>query len=72
MEAERKAASISGIRFLRYRCPQCETDEIFVDILPLDGETHADFEKRQHDMEEVARDMHGDRVEVAVVPIDRR
>jgi hypothetical protein len=72
MEAERKAARIAGIRFLRYRCPQCETDEIFIDILPVAGETLAEFEKRQHEMEEIARDMHGDRVEVAVVPVDRR
>jgi hypothetical protein len=72
MEAERKAAKIVGVRFLRYHCPACETDEIFVDILPLDGEVPSDFEKRRHDMEEAARQMHSDHVDVAVVPVERR
>jgi hypothetical protein len=58
MEADRKAAGLAGVRFLYYACPDCGTDDIFVDILPLDGEAPEVMRRRQAEMEAVVRAMH--------------
>lgn len=68
MEAERKSASLDGVRFLYYCCP-CGMNDIFVDILPLPNERQADFEKRRREMETVVRHMHSKEVEAVVVPV---
>lgn len=67
MEAERKAAGLSGVRFLYYHCPACDTDDIFVDVLPLEGETHDDFLKRRDAMEVAVRQLHGGPTRAVVV-----
>ena len=69
MEAERKAAGLRGVRFLYYRCPACGTADIFVDILPREGEFAEDYEQRRAEMEAVVHDLHADRVEAVVVPV---
>jgi DNA polymerase II small subunit/DNA polymerase delta subunit B len=58
MEAERKAAGLEGVRFLYYHCPGCGIDDIFVDVLPLEGEAHADYLKRRDAMEAAVRQLH--------------
>jgi hypothetical protein len=68
MEAERKAAGLEGVRFLYYRCP-CGTADIFVDVLPRPDELAEDFDRRRAEMETVVRGLHGDQVEVQVVPV---
>src|SRR5262245_8916313 len=55
MEADRKAAGLSGIRFLYYSCPDCGIDDIFVDVLPLEGEQPEEFHRRREEMEAVVR-----------------
>jgi hypothetical protein len=69
MEADRKAAGLDGVRFVYYHCPGCDMDDIFVDILPLDGEAEDDFRKRRDDMEAVVHQLHAPRVEAVVVPV---
>src|SRR3979411_2071704 len=68
MEAERKSAALEGVRFVYYHCP-CGMNDIFVDILPVQNERRADFEKRRTEMEEVVQQMHGKGVEAVVVPV---
>ena len=58
MEADRKAAGLSGVRFLFYHCPGCGTDDIFVDVRPLEGEAHADYLRRRDAMEAAVRQLH--------------
>ena len=55
MEADRKAAGLSGIRFVYYRCPDCGIDDIFVDVLPLEGELPEEFHRRREEMEAVVQ-----------------
>lgn len=71
MEAERRAAGLEGIRFLYYRCPGCGTNDIFVDILPLPGESPDDFRARRDQMEEVVRGLPRDQAEAVVVPVEQ-
>jgi len=66
MESERKAAGLTGVRFLYYHCPECSMNDIFVDILPLAGESREDFEGRRSEMESVARGLHGVEAEAVV------
>ena len=58
MEAERKAAGLTGVRFLYYDCPYCGASDIFVDILPLGEEAPEDFLRRRDEMEAVVRRLH--------------
>jgi hypothetical protein len=67
MEAERKAAGLDGFRFLHYQCPACSMSDIFVDMLPLDGESPEDFDRRRAEMEGIARGAHEEQAEAVVV-----
>ena len=69
MEAERKAAGLDGVRFLYYRCPACEVDDVFVDILPVEGEPAADYHSRRETMEVAVRTLHADRTDYVVLPV---
>jgi hypothetical protein len=71
MEAERKAAGLEGVRFLYYRCPACGVDDIFVDILPLEGEAHADYLKRRDAMEAAVRQLHDGSTKAEAVVVTR-
>ncbi|HEY1380124.1 MAG TPA: hypothetical protein VGF55_25195 [Gemmataceae bacterium] len=66
MEAERAAAGLEGIRFLYYACPACGKADIFVGILPLEGERPEDFTRRRAEMEAVVRRLHAERPAGAV------
>lgn len=66
MEGERKALGLEGVRFLYYRCPWCGDADIFLDVLPLEGETAETFARRRAELEEVVRQLHGDGVEVVL------
>jgi len=72
MEAERRAAGLEGVRFLYYSCPQCGTNDIFVDVLSRPGESPDDFDARRREMEEVASGLPRDVAEVVVVPVGLR
>ena len=69
MEAERKAAGLDGIRFLYYRCNACEIDDVFVDILPREGEPAEEYRMRRENMEVAVRTLHADRTDYVVVPV---
>ncbi len=69
METQRKAAGLEGVRFLYYRCPVCQKDDIFVDVLPRPDETPENYHLRRAAMEDAARSMHSEQVEVVVVPV---
>ena len=66
MEAERKAAGLAGVRFLYYSCPACAAADIFVDVLPLEGEFEDDFRRRREELEASIQQLEGDGVEVIV------
>lgn len=69
MQVERKAAGLEGVRFLYYHCAGCGTDDIFVDILPLESEAAEDYQERRAAMESVVRGLHADGVDAVVVPV---
>jgi hypothetical protein len=71
MEADRKAAGLAGVRFLCYRCP-CGTDDVFVDVLPRDGELVDDFNSRVGQMREAVGRLPAPGVAAQVVPVPAR
>jgi hypothetical protein len=66
MEADRRASGLEGVRFLYYRCPDCSFDDIFVDILPLEGESEEEFRQRKEALEEAARRINAKNVEIVL------
>src|SRR2546430_12676405 len=66
MEAERRAYGLEGVRFLYYRCPACDFADIFVDVHPLEGESPEEFRRRREALEEAARRVNADDVEIVV------
>lgn len=66
MEAERAKLGLQGVRFLYYRCPGCGLADIFVDVLPLEGEPEETFRQRRAELEQTVRQMHADGVKVVV------
>ncbi len=67
MEADRKTSGLEGVRFLYYRCPDCGFDDIFLDVLALPGESAEEFQKRREALEEAARRIHAENVEIVLV-----
>jgi hypothetical protein len=66
MEADRKAQGLQGILFRRYRCSHCGFENIFVDLLPLPGETAEEFQRRKDDLEATARELQAEKTAVVV------
>ncbi len=66
MEADRKRLGLEGVRFLYYTCPACKYDDIFLDILHLDGETPEQFQKRRDALEEAIRVTESEKVDVTL------
>jgi hypothetical protein len=69
LESERKEAGLLGVRFLYYRCHECGTEDIFIDVLPREGEAPEDYATRYAAMLASARDMHAEKTDVVVVPV---
>jgi hypothetical protein len=69
MESERKEAGLVGVRFLYYRCHGCDAEDIFIDVLPRDGESPADYATRYAAMLTAARGLHTEKTDVVVVPV---
>jgi hypothetical protein len=69
LEAGRREHGLEGVKFLYFSCPACGMSDIFVAILPLEGEFAEDYEARRDAMEEVVRAMHARDVEAVVVPL---
>ena len=66
LEADRKALGLEGVLFRYYRCSACGQADIFVDILPLDGELEEDFHRRRDELGATVRQLQGEGVEVVV------
>lgn len=66
MEAERRALGLEGVRFLYYRCPVCSCEDVFLDLIPLDGETEEQFSARRKSLEGRVQRLHGRDVEVVL------
>jgi hypothetical protein len=66
MEADRARLGLEGVRFLYFRCPGCGFADIFVDVLPLKGESEDAFRQRRAELEQTVRQLHADGVEVVV------
>jgi hypothetical protein len=67
MEAERRAHGLEGVRFLYYRCPDCDFADIFVDIHPLPGEGDEQFQRRRDALEVAARKIHAQDVKIVLM-----
>jgi hypothetical protein len=67
MEAQRKELGLKGVLFRYYTCSACGFADIFVDVLPLEGESEEAFHQRKQELEQTIRDLHGERVEVILV-----
>ncbi len=67
MEADRRRWGLEGVRFLYYRCPACRFDDIFVDLLELPGEGAEEFRQRRDALEEAARRINAEQVEIVLV-----
>ncbi len=70
LEADRKAARLQGVHFFDYRCPACGNEDIFLDVVRLDGESAEAFEARKAELEATARRVRAGRLEVVVVERD--
>jgi hypothetical protein len=69
MESERKEVGLLGVRFLYYRCAGCAAEDIFIDVLPRDGESAADYATRHAAMLAAARGLHAEKTDVVVTPV---
>lgn len=66
MESERKARGLEGVLFRYYTCSACGRADIFVDVLPLEGESEGEFRRRKEELEATLKQLEGEGVEVVV------
>jgi len=66
LEAARKAQGLEGVLFRFYVCSACHQADIFVDVLPLEGEFDEDVRRRREELEGTIRQLEGEGVEVVV------
>jgi hypothetical protein len=67
LEAERKALGLEVVLFRYYTCSGCGNADIFVDILPREGESDESFRLRKDELEATVKQLQGEGVEVVVV-----
>ncbi|SRR5579883_2710224 len=70
LEADRKAARLQGVHFFDYRCPACGNEDVFLDVVRLDGESAEAYAARKAELEATARRVGAERLEVVVVKRD--
>jgi hypothetical protein len=66
LEAERYAAGLEGVLFRYYACPRCDEAVIFVDIVPLLGESDEALLRRYVELGSDLGDLHGDGISVVL------
>ena len=66
MESERRALGLQGVRFLYYHCPDCQGDDIFIDLHPLENEAAQSLEKRRTELEAAVRSVRSRDVAVVI------
>src|SRR5262245_19991540 len=66
MESERRALGLEGVRFLYYHCPECQVDDIFIDLHPLENESAQALEQRRIELEAAVRSVRSRDVVVVI------
>jgi hypothetical protein len=51
VEAQRMASGVEGVHFAVYTCSRCAKDDVFVDVVPLPGESGEAFQRRKQELE---------------------
>lgn len=67
IEAARKASGVEGVHFRCYACSHCGFDNLFVDLVPREGESDADFQRRKAEVEATVQQVHPEGAEVVLV-----
>jgi ribosomal protein S27E len=67
LEADRRAAQLQGVHFFDYRCPECRNEDVFLDVVRLEGESAAAYEARKAELEAKAREVRAEQLDVVVV-----
>jgi hypothetical protein len=63
---------LEGLRFRYYSCPRCGYDDVFLDLIPLPGETMEECERRRRELAEaLARRRFEQAAVVVTVPAAR-
>src|SRR4051812_25787242 len=70
LEADRRAAGLRGVHFFDYRCPECGTEDVFLDVFRLNGETDEAFRSRKDSLEAGVKRMQDVAIGVVVVEKD--
>ena len=66
MENERRASRLEGVRFLYYHCPECQGDDIFIDLQPLENESQLALERRRSELEAAVRSVRSRDVAIVI------
>ena len=67
LDSDRKAAGLKGVHFHDYRCPDCGTEAVFLDMFRLDGESDEAYRSRKETLEAGVRLVQAEAIEVVVV-----
>lgn len=67
LEADRRAAGLQGVHFFDYRCPDCGTEDVFVDVFRLNGETDEEYRTRKESLESGVKRVQAEEIDVVVV-----
>jgi hypothetical protein len=70
LEADRKQARLDGVHCFDYRCPACGKEDVFLDVVRLDGESGEAFNARKAELEATAGRIRAERLGVVVVERD--
>jgi hypothetical protein len=67
MEQARVSMGLEGVRFRYYTCPRCGHDHVFLEIVPLPGETSEELHCRKKELATDVEDVRAFRTTVLVV-----
>ena len=57
MESASRAIALAGLRFLYYNCPQCGHDNMFIELVQLQGESCQEMRCRKRSLEHAVQDL---------------
>jgi hypothetical protein len=67
MEAERVALDLEGVCFRYYRCPRCGHDHVFLEVVPVLGESDKAFQDRRNALSAAAKEAQVNEATIFVV-----
>jgi hypothetical protein len=67
MEEARVSSGLEGVRFRYYSCPRCGEDHVFLEVVPLPGETGQDVRGRKAALTRATGEVRAFRTRVLVV-----